>query len=120
MRPPSARAMAASTWFHGSAWPPGYHGTMPLGSCHSAMPSTVACTSAAVMTPSTSGTVMSATDGLRDLGRLAGVEHQALAQHGVEGLLGPAGQLGGLHDVPGEELQVGLDQRVVVVGGADG
>ena len=26
--------MAASTWFHGSAWPPGNHGIMPLGSCH--------------------------------------------------------------------------------------
>ena len=23
--------MAASTWFHGSAWPPGNHGTMPDG-----------------------------------------------------------------------------------------
>ena len=33
--------MAASTWFHGSAWPPGNHGTMPEGSCHSAMASTV-------------------------------------------------------------------------------
>ena len=39
--------MAASTWFHGSAWPPGNHGIMPLGSCQSAMASTVAGTSAA-------------------------------------------------------------------------
>ena len=23
--------MAASTWFHGSAWPPGNHGIMPDG-----------------------------------------------------------------------------------------
>ena len=37
--------MAASTWFHGSAWPPGNHGIMPSGSCHSAMASTVCCSS---------------------------------------------------------------------------
>ena len=23
--------MAVSTWFHGSQWPPGYHGIMPAG-----------------------------------------------------------------------------------------
>ena len=40
--------MAASTWFHGSAWPPGNHGIMPVGSCQSAMASTVGCSSAAV------------------------------------------------------------------------
>ena len=28
-RPPSMSAMSASVWFHGSAWPPGNHGTMP-------------------------------------------------------------------------------------------
>jgi hypothetical protein len=48
---------------------------------------------------------------------LARVEHQALAEHGVEDLLGPAGELGGLGDVPHQELVVRLHQRVVVVGG---
>ncbi len=46
--------MAASTWFHGSAWPPGNQGIIPEGSCHSAMPSTVACRSVADTRPGTS------------------------------------------------------------------
>ena len=47
--------MAASTWFHGSAWPPGNQGIMPDGSCHSAMASTVSASCAALTTPATSG-----------------------------------------------------------------
>ena len=47
--------MVASTWFQTSAWPPGNHGIMPVGSCHSAMDSAVSATSAAVRIPGTSG-----------------------------------------------------------------
>src|SRR3954463_14581760 len=50
-----ASAMAASTWFHGSAWPPGNQGIMPLGSCHDAMASTVSVSCWAVRMPGTSG-----------------------------------------------------------------
>ena len=46
--------MAASTWFHGSACPPGNHGIIPEGSCHSAMPSTVRWRSVAETRPGTS------------------------------------------------------------------
>src|SRR4051812_9772898 len=112
-----ARAMAASTWFQGSACPPGVQGTMPEGNCHSAMASTVARRSAAESTPGTSGIVRSAdTSGLRGGGadgvgcgrrrRLGGVDDEALAQHGVEDAFGPASELGGFLDVPHQQLQV--------------
>src|SRR5687768_5851269 len=104
-------------WFHGSAWPPGNHGIMPVGSCHSAMPSTVAWRSDAETRP---GTSMGTASDLPY--RLLGVDHEALAEHRVEEALGPAGE--GAHrlllgDVPEQDLQVGLHQRVVVVLGAD-
>ena len=50
--------MAASTWFHGSAWPPGNHGIIPFGSCHSAMASIVSWSWSEVTRPSTRGAVM--------------------------------------------------------------
>ncbi len=43
-RPHTSRAMVASTWFHTSAWPPGNHGIIPVGSCHSAIDSAVSAT----------------------------------------------------------------------------
>ncbi len=39
--PPTVSAMADSTWFHGSAWPPENHGIMPSFSCTARMESTV-------------------------------------------------------------------------------
>src|SRR5262245_5189864 len=107
--------MAASTWFHGSAWPPGNHWIMPLGSCRSAMASTVARTSVADRIPSTSGMlstsepprVVASSSGMGDLSRvgglgiglrrgggapqgLGGVHDEALAQERVQELLGDA------------------------------
>ena len=38
--------MAASTWFHGSPWPPGNQGIIPSGSCTAAIESTVAAPAA--------------------------------------------------------------------------
>src|SRR3954469_21317178 len=116
MRPPVARAMAASTWFHGSAWPPGYHGTMPEGSCHSAMQSTVAATCSGVISPSTPGIAISLMRRSCPL-RLGAVQHQALAEDRVQRLLGPPGQLRRLGDVPREEPVVRLHERIVGVGG---
>src|SRR5438309_11980230 len=93
------RAMAASTWFHASAWPPGNHGIRPSASCTSAMATTVDATSSASMMPGTSG---SSTGGLdreeAGGGRLAGVEDEALAEHGVQGTLEQPHALGGVGD----------------------
>src|SRR5438067_350091 len=88
------RAMAASTWFHASAWPPGNHGISPSASCTSAMASTVVATSSASMMPGTSG---SSTGGLdrEEAGGLAQrrvvggevLEHLG-SDHAVEGAVG--------------------------------
>ena len=40
-RPPTSSAIAASTRFHGSVWPPGVHGMLPSGSWIAAIASTV-------------------------------------------------------------------------------
>src|SRR5699024_4236538 len=96
------------------------------------------CTWAAERIPSTWGTVWSGIAGHpgslgrrgrgggggrggpgRCAGRAAGVDHEALAEHRVQEALGPAGGGGGLRDVPDQEAVVGLDEGVVVVGGAD-
>src|SRR3954447_5264968 len=129
-----ASAMAASTWFHGSAWPPGNQGIMPLGSCQDAMASTVWSSWAPVRMPGTSGsgigrlpsgfevlTVGRGGAGVAGAGhRLDGVDHEALAEDRVEHLLGDAGDRRLLGDVPDQELVVELHQREVVVGRADG
>src|SRR5437899_829165 len=80
-RPPRSRAMAASTMFQGSVCPPGVHGMLPSGSWMVAMASTVSSNSAALTIPSTWGSRCSRVIRSSDLLR---VEHQALAQHGVE------------------------------------
>ena len=70
---PASRAMSASVWFQGSAWPPGNHGTMPESSCHSAMASTVARSCAAVTrSPMSPGMAGSGTDGLQRAGGRTG------------------------------------------------
>ena len=48
-------AIAVSTWFHGSQWPPGNHGIMPLGCCSATIDAAVVTTSSAVITPGRSG-----------------------------------------------------------------
>ena len=45
-RPATSRAIAASTWFHRSAWPPEIHGIAPSCSCTAAMAAPDAVTSA--------------------------------------------------------------------------
>ena len=54
--------MAASTWFHGSQWPPSNHGIMPSWRCTSAMAWPVASTSELERMPGTSGSVIGGTD----------------------------------------------------------
>ena len=49
--------MAASTWFHGSQWPPTNHGIIPSRRCTSAMAWPVASTSELDRMPGTSGSV---------------------------------------------------------------
>src|SRR6187200_3200249 len=119
MLPPTASAMAASMWFQGSAWPPGNQGIMPEGSCHSAIASTVAVSWSALRTPGISGMAASRTGGDLRAG-LAGGDDEALAEHRVQDLLGPAGGPGRLLDVPHQDPVVRPDDRVIVVRGSDG
>jgi hypothetical protein len=53
--PHTDSAIAASTWFHGSQWPPSNHGIRPLGCWTSAIVCALARTSDADSTPSTAG-----------------------------------------------------------------
>jgi len=80
-----AKAIAASVWFQGSAWPPSNHGIIPLGSWRAAMALAVIANSSAVMTPGISGSNTFGTFGF------AGVLDEALAQYRVEYLVGPGG-----------------------------
>ena len=54
-RPPTSRAIAASTRFHGSVCAPGVHGMLPSASWIDAIASTVAASSPTVMIPATAG-----------------------------------------------------------------
>src|SRR4051812_827839 len=111
--------MAASTWFHGSAWPPGNQGTMPLASWILAIVSTVLETSSASRTPGTSGSSMHPLLGW--LGRrgvrvrLGCVENDALPEQGVQGLLEQADGLRPGADVPHQEAVVQLRGQGLVV-----
>src|SRR2546423_1401945 len=102
--------MAASTWFHGSAWPPGNHGIMPSASCHPAMVSTVAATSSAPRMPVTSGSGTGETSLRRardrHRGRLLEVQHQALADERVEQSLDTSYEPRRVRHVPHEEAVV--------------
>src|SRR5437588_12326469 len=103
--------MAASTWFQGSAWPPGNHGIIPSPSCTAARDATVAATSASSRSPASSvlptTTLVGAHAGA-DL-ELDGVDDQALAQHRVERPLGGPHPGTGADDVPDEEPVVEAD-----------
>src|SRR3569623_2314402 len=94
-RPATSRAIADSTWFHASTCPPTVHGIAPSASCTDAIAAPDAATSAR---QSTSGDIV-----VRGVEGLVEVDDQALAEHGVEGALGPLGEARILHDVPGQE-----------------
>ena len=111
-------AMAASTWFHGSQWPPGNHGIMPSGRCRATMDWAVASTSVGAhdagdlgdhphaLAPTGSRAAATVT------GRLHQVDHEALADQRVEHPLRRAGHAGRLLDVPHQQAVVGGDGRV--------
>src|SRR5690606_22325884 len=111
-RPPSISAISASVWFHASAWPPGNHGTIPEGSCHSAIASTVSRSWSAVTIPSMSTSWWS--DGTRsDRGTVRLPARGAAVAAGRAALLGPRrglpprrgrARLGGLVGVHHEAL----------------
>src|SRR5262245_35489928 len=87
-KPPTSRAIAASTRFHGSVLPPGTHGMLPSACCTEAIASIVAATSAGVSTPSTWGISMSGKAALPPLrhrrGHLLAVDDEALAQNRIQ------------------------------------
>src|SRR5688500_12573756 len=91
--------MAASTWFQGSAWPPGNHGLIPSRSWTAAMVPTVSAASRASRIPATSG---SDTDRPFDDG-LLDVDDQALADDRVERPLQQPRRTRSLHQVPDQE-----------------
>src|SRR5436190_4142360 len=106
--------MAASTWFQMSVCSPVVHGMPPSGSCMRAIDAAVAATSSALRIPSTNGRcwLMPGSRGLSE------VEHHAVADDRIQGLLGATGQGAPalrLHDVPDEDLVVRLHERVLVV-----
>src|SRR5437763_1353268 len=124
--------MAASTWFHGSEWPPGNQGIMPSGNWISAMASTVVATSAASRMPGTSG---SCTGRLLRSGQRGGGLglHDLGGDHAVEGAIGerqgqgvaaggcPGAVLGGLPGlVHGGDDGQGVEQLVLVAVEGDG
>src|SRR4051794_7785059 len=112
--------MAASTWFHGSAWPPGNQGIMPSASWISAMRSTVATTSSASRIPGISGSCTGRLLGSGQRGgRLGGVHDEALADQRVEGVLDEAHGARRVGDVPRQEAMVGAGEDVLVVVDAD-
>src|SRR4051794_30105261 len=101
--------MTASLWFHGSAWPPGNHCTIPFGSWSEAMWSTVRARPSDVTRSSTSG---SHTGGLLICwgGRRGGgpgrIDHDALPDPRVQQALGEASDERRLGDVPHQHLVV--------------
>src|SRR5215218_3989371 len=111
-RPARSSAIADSTWFQTSVWPPTVHGTAPSGSWTAsiARPDCVTCepvrSSGAIAAP-----VL--VDGCRP--RLVEVDHEALPDQRVQHLLGPAGRPRRLHDVPHEQAVVRPGEHVVVV-----
>src|SRR3954470_17724549 len=83
-RPATRRAIAASTWFQTSVWPPAVQGTAPSGSCTDAIAAPDAATSARVRG---SGPMDVLTWGRR----LVQVHHEALADQRVQRPLRPPG-----------------------------
>src|SRR5699024_6108536 len=124
--PATDNPMADSTWSHGSVCPPVNHGISPDDFWTEAIHRPVARTASASRTPGTLGTARARTcsslrvrttrSGPRGL---AEVEHDRFAEHRVEQLLRGAGDPRPLHDVPLQELVIGLRQRVIVVLRAD-
>src|SRR3954466_15129860 len=107
---PTSSAIAASTKFQGSVWPPGTHGMFPSGCCTHAIPSIVCAISSGVMMPGTSGS------SLRMRRDLFSVQHDALAEHRVERALESCRPLRVALDAHAEELVVALHRdRVGVV-----
>src|SRR5688500_12984934 len=100
--------MAASTWFQTSACPPGNHGIMPEGNCHSAMWPAVSSTSSADRTPRTSGsgTGHLRHSGLPDGSGTGGVDHDALSHDGLQETLGEPRGPGPLGNVPHQETVI--------------
>src|SRR4051794_1002442 len=80
----------------------------PLHSCAAAIVVAVAAMSSALSNPGSDGTSSRGTGGSYGDGRLAGVDDEALAEHGVERLLRGAGQPRPLHDVPHQQPVVEL------------
>src|SRR4051812_43185420 len=107
--------MAASTWFQASTCPAGYpskaayQGMAPEGSCWPAMVSAVARTCARVRICRSA-----------HIGRLCQVDDHALPDQRVEHLLGQPGRERPLHDVPDQDLVIGLGEGVLTVVDADG
>src|SRR5829696_4764811 len=102
---------------------------MPLGSCHSAMPSMVTATWWAERMPGTSGSSTgSCMAQLHRVGRgvrgshsrLAGIDDEALAEKWAEHPVSQPGDGRVLLDVPDEQPVVGARDRVIVVLRADG
>src|SRR5687768_11302774 len=94
--PAATSAIAASTWFQTSVWPPGTQGIAPEGSCTATMLAAVALTSCAVSTPARAGTSA-------DIDRLAEVEHQRLADERVQHPSRGAQDRRSLGDLPDEQ-----------------
>src|SRR6476646_7902357 len=111
-RPATRSAIAASTWFHTSVWPPTVHGTAPSRSWTASMARPDCATCSAV---SSSGGI----GGHRRVLRLVEVDDQALPDQRVEDLLCPARGPRRLHDVPDQQQVVRLRERVVVLVDAD-
>src|SRR4051812_32754107 len=112
-RPATRRAIAASTWFQTSVWPPTVHGTAPSGSCTEAIAVPDAATPAHVRS---SGPM----DDLTRVRGLVQVDHEALAEHRVQRPLRPPGDPRPLDDVPDQEAMVGARQRMIVVADTHG
>src|SRR5689334_12857167 len=113
-------AIAASTRFHGSVWPPGTHGMLPSGCCTVAIASTVSVISSRVRMPATSGRVRSAKAALPPSPRrrcdLLAVEDDALAEHRVERAFGDRSPARIVLDEMAEEVVVATDgSRVRIV-----
>src|SRR4051794_30852106 len=111
--------MAVSTWFHGSQWPPGNHGIIPVSSCSEAIHSAVWTTSSAEIPPSTSGNRDMTVDrpARRPVGRdagvvLAGIDDVALAEHRGSGSLDHLHAAWLFGDLPLEHAPVRVDCSV--------
>src|SRR3954447_16118990 len=114
-RAPTSSAIAASIRFHGSVCPPGTHGMLPSSCCTDAIASIVCATSAAVKTPGTLGSLISGKAVLSELGpcrrNFFAVEHDALAEHGIQCPLRGSRPRGMLLDQRAKELVVLLHRR---------